>query len=48
MNLRLAFDFRSGDAGLDTAKRMKWFYRLGYERRRLAERCFSSNLGFFP
>jgi UDP-N-acetyl-D-mannosaminuronic acid transferase (WecB/TagA/CpsF family) len=46
MNLRMAFDFRSSDAGLDTAKRMEWFYRLCYERRRLAKRCFSSNPGF--
>jgi UDP-N-acetyl-D-mannosaminuronic acid transferase (WecB/TagA/CpsF family) len=46
MNLRRAFDFRSSDAGLDAAKRMEWFYRLGYERRRLAKRCFSSNPGF--
>ncbi|MGO9002896.1 MAG: hypothetical protein ACLQHM_13085 [Limisphaerales bacterium] len=46
MNLRMAFDFRSSDAGLDAAKRMEWFYRLGYERRRLAKRCCSSNPGF--
>jgi len=46
MNLRMVFDFQSSDAGLDTAKRMEWFYRLGYERQRLAKRCFSSNPGF--
>jgi hypothetical protein len=46
MNLRMPFDFRSSDAGLDTAKRMEWFYRLYYERRRLAQCCFSSNPGF--
>jgi hypothetical protein len=28
MNLRRALDFWSSDAGLDTAKRMEWFYRL--------------------